>query len=128
VSQVTSGYSGGKTDSPTYKQVCTGTTEHAEVVEVVFDSSIINLKSILEHYFALHDPTQENGQGMDRGSQYRSCIYFQSHEQKIIIDQVLELEQKKYQNPIVTELKKDQFFWKAEEYHQNYIEKRQLNL
>ena len=126
--QVYSGYSGGHTDYPTYEQVCSGSTGHAEVVEVSFDNKSISLAEILSHYFTLHDPTQANGQGADRGSQYRSCIFYSTTEQRLFIDKALKQEQEKYKNPLVTELKQDQFFWKAEEYHQCYIEKRQNNL
>ena len=123
--QVFSGYSGGQVDNPTYEQVCTGSTGHAEVVEVEFDPKDISLDSILTHYFSLHDPTQTGGQGADKGSQYRSCIYFSHPEHEAIITQALEQQQGKYQKPITNEVRSNQTFWKAEEYHQRYIEKRQ---
>ena len=125
--QVFSGYSGGQVDNPSYEQVCTGSTGHAEVVEVEFDPSKTNLQNILTHYFSLHDPTQEGGQGLDKGSQYRSCIYFSHSEHESIISEVLKQQQGNYQKPITTEIKSNQTFWKAEDYHQRYIEKRQLH-
>ncbi len=123
VQTAVSGYSGGKVVNPTYEQVCSGTTGHAEVVQVKFDSEVISFKEILEVFFTVHDPTTLNRQGNDIGNQYRSAIFYHSENQKRIAKEVInELElSKKWSNPIVTELKPFDKFYKAEDYHQNYF-------
>jgi len=115
--EVESGYSGGRVDDPTYEQVCTGTTGHAEVVQVTFDPKIISLKEIMEVFFTVHDPTTLNRQGADVGTQYRSAIFCRSEEQKTIAEQVIrEIQKAKlWKAPIVTELVPFKAFYKAEE-------------
>lgn len=123
VIKVESGYSGGKTLSPTYEDVCTGTTGHAEVVRVTYDPSKINTSEILRVFFLTHDPTTLNRQGADKGTQYRSVIYYETPEQKTISEEIiLELTKEKiWDNPIVTKVEPLQVFYKAESYHQNYF-------
>jgi peptide-methionine (S)-S-oxide reductase len=125
VEQVESGYSGGWVDDPSYEQVCTGTTGHAEVVQVTFDPKIISLEKILEVFFTVHDPTTLNRQGADVGTQYRSVIFYRSQEQKAIAERVIqEIQRAKLWNaPIVTELVPFKAFYKAEDYHQEYYKK-----
>ena len=123
VLNVESGYSGGSTSLPTYEQVCTGTTGHAEVVQVTFDSDIISFKEILEIFFTVHDPTTLNRQGADVGSQYRSAIFYQNEKQKDIAEQVIkEFEAAKvWDSPIVTKVELLKSFYKAEDYHKRYF-------
>ncbi|OLS32988.1 MAG: Peptide methionine sulfoxide reductase MsrA [Candidatus Heimdallarchaeota archaeon AB_125] len=118
-----SGYSGGKVDDPTYEQVCSGSTGHAEVVQVQFNSEIISFREILEIFFSVHDPTTLNRQGNDIGSQYRSVILYHSEEQREVAQKVItELNgSEKWKDSIVTELTAFDKFYKAEEYHQNYF-------
>ena len=121
------GYEGGSIDRPTYKDVCTDTTGHAEVVEVDFDSQKITYNQLLDAFFALHDPTTMNRQGPDWGAQYRSAIFFHSPEQeaeaKAKIEQLTH-EGRFKPKRIVTKIEPAQTFWRAEEYHQRYLEKR----
>ena len=123
VERVASGYSGGVVDNLTYQQVCTGTTGHAEVVQVAFDPTVITYRDILEVFFTIHDPTTLNRQGADVGPQYRSAIFYHSPEQKETAKQVMaELETEGiWQDPIVTELVPFSTFYQAEEYHQEYF-------
>ncbi|MDO8141805.1 MAG: peptide-methionine (S)-S-oxide reductase MsrA [Candidatus Brocadiales bacterium] len=125
VEQVESGYSGGWVDDPSYEQVCTGTTGHAEVVQVTFDPKIISLEKILEVFFTVHDPTTLNRQGADVGTQYRSVVFYRSEEQKTTAEQVIrEIQKAKlWKAPIVTELVPFKAFYRAEEYHQEYYKK-----
>ena len=118
-----SGYSGGKVDDPTYEQVCSGSTGHAEVVQVQFNSEIISFREILEIFFTVHDPTTLNRQGNDIGTQYRSVIFYHSEEQREVAQKVItELNgSEKWKDSIVTELTAFDKFYKAEEYHQNYF-------
>ena len=122
VENVESGYSGGITTSPDYKQVCSGTTGHAEVVQISFDPRIISFRKILEIFFTIHDPTTLNRQGADIGSQYRSIILYHNKKQKNIAKQVIkELEAAKiWDNPITTQIEPFNEFYKAEEYHDRY--------
>jgi peptide-methionine (S)-S-oxide reductase len=122
VVKVESGYAGGKVADPTYKQVCTGTTGHAEVVQVTFDPSVVTFKEILEVFFAIHDPTTLNRQGADVGTQYRSAIFYHSEEQKHVAEETIhELEAADaWDSPIVTELTPFTEFYVAEDYHQDY--------
>ncbi len=122
VEKVESGYSGGTVTNPTYGQVCTGTTGHAEVVQITFDPKVLSLKDLLGVFFAVHDPTTLNRQGMDAGTQYRSVIFYRSPEQKAAAEAVIrELEAKKeYSSPIVTQVVPFQAFYMAEDYHQSY--------
>ncbi len=124
VEHVESGYAGGKVPSPTYQQVCRGTTGHAEVVQITFDPSVISFRELLEIFFTIHDPTTLNRQGADHGTQYRSAIFFHSPEQEQTAKQVIaELTaQKLWHAPIVTEVTKAPVFYKAEDYHQQYYE------
>ena len=123
VVNVESGYAGGTTASPTYEQVCTGTTGHAEVVQVTFDPNIISFKEILEIFFTAHDPTTLNRQGADVGNQYRSVIFYHNKKQKEVAEQVIaELNAAKvWDDPIVTQVEPFKNFYKAEEYHRKYF-------
>jgi peptide-methionine (S)-S-oxide reductase len=120
------GYSGGKTESPTYKDVCTDTTGHAEVVQVTFDPEKLSYEKLLDAFWAMHDPTQVNRQGPDFGKQYRSAIFFHSPEQQAkALESKKSLDaSKKFRAPIATEITGAGPFWRAEEYHQRYLEKR----
>lgn len=119
------GYAGGQTEHPTYEDVCSHTTGHIEVVEITFDPNIISYQQLLEHFFEIHDPTQLNRQGPDIGDQYRSVIFYHSPEQEQIAKKVKAklAASGKFTRPIVTEITKAPPFWRAEEYHQRYIEK-----
>ena len=120
------GYSNGHTENPTYKDVCTDTTGHAEVVQIAFDPEKLSYQRLLEVFFKLHDPTQVNRQGPDFGKQYRTAIFFHSPEQEATARKVkAEFEaSKKFARPIATEISPASTFWRAEEYHQRYLEKR----
>ncbi len=120
------GYEGGALKNPTYKDVCTDRTGHAEVVELTFDPAQVSFRTIVEEFFALHDPTQLNRQGPDWGNQYRSVIFFHSPEQEATARAVIEelTAAKRFRKPIVTQILPAETFWKAEEYHQKYLEKR----
>ena len=123
VEDVVSGYSGGKFPNPTYQQVCTGATGHAEVVQVTFDPARISYKDILEVFFTIHDPTTLNRQGGDVGTQYRSAIFFHSPEQKATAEQVIQklTAARLWARPIVTEIQPFTKFYPAEDYHQEYF-------
>ena len=123
VLKVTSGYSGGTTVNPTYKQVCTGTTGHAEVVQVIYDNRKLSFQDILEAFFAGHDPTQLNRQGNDIGTQYRSVIFYHNEQQHQTASDIKEKLNNSgaYQSPVVTEISPFTAFYKAEDYHQNYF-------
>ena len=125
VEKVISGYAGGKVDNPSYKDVCSGKTGHAEVVQILFDPEIISYADLLRIFFTVHDPTTLNRQGNDVGTQYRSIILYHDEEQKNIAEQIKnEIESKKiWKNPIVTEIVPFDKFYQAEEYHQNYFER-----
>ena len=118
------GYSGGNLINPSYEDVCSGKTGHAEVVLVEFNSDVISYEQILNKFWICHDPTQLNKQGFDIGEQYRSVIYFYTDEQKIAADESKKLFQKTISSPIVTEINKASQFFQAEEYHQLYIQKK----
>ena len=126
VRDATVGYMGGTTTEPTYEQVCTGTTGHAEVVEVVFDPSIINYEGLVQAFFELHDPTQVDRQGPDVGRQYRSVIFVHNEAQNQIACDVKEkLNQSgQFAAPIATAIESAGTFWRAEEYHQQYLARR----
>ena len=120
VVSVSSGYAGGAVENPTYKQVCAGDTGHAEVVQIEFDPARIPLGKLLELFWAAHDPTTLNRQGADRGTQYRSVIFYENEEQKLAAEKSKSDAQKDFTNPIVTEIAPLKVYYKAEEYHQNY--------
>jgi peptide-methionine (S)-S-oxide reductase len=123
VDRVESGFAGGTVPNPTYKQVCTGTTGHAEVVQIAFDPAVISYRDILDVFFAIHDPTTRNRQGVDVGTQYRSVIFYRSPEQKQAAEQAIaELNTAGiWEGPIVTEVAPFQAFYRAEDYHQGYF-------
>jgi len=115
-----SAYSGGKRPNPTYENVCSGATNHAEVVDIEYDDEVISLKTLLEIFFEIHDPTTLNQQGADIGTQYRSVIYYENDNEKEIIEDAIKEAQKKFTNKIVTEVAKLKEVYLAEDYHQNY--------
>jgi peptide-methionine (S)-S-oxide reductase len=119
------GYEGGHTENPTYEQVCSGDTGHAEVTQVTFDPAQVSYEELVAKFWAVHDPTQMNRQGPDVGSQYRSVIFTHSDEQAEIARRSLERAQGSFKQPIVTTIEPATGFWRAEEYHQCYLEKRQ---
>jgi peptide-methionine (S)-S-oxide reductase len=123
VQAVESGYSGGHIANPTYKQVCSETTGHAEVVRVTFDPSIITYRDLLMVFFAIHDPTTLNRQGNDVGTSYRSAIFYQDEEQKRAAEEVIKelTAAQLWPNPIVTEVTQFEAFYMAEDYHQEYF-------
>jgi len=121
VTSVESGYMGGAVEQPTYEQVCTGATGHAEVVKLSFDPAVISYRDLLEIFFTIHDPTTLNRQGNDVGTQYRSVIYHQSPPQEATARQVIAEMAHVWDAPIVTELSPAQTFYKAEDYHQDYF-------
>lgn len=120
VSKVVSGYAGGHVENPNYKQVTTGTTGHAEVVQLEFDPAVVSYDKLLDVFWAAHDPTTPNQQGADKGPQYRSIILFENDQQKEIADKSKADAQKDFKAPIVTEIVKLEKFYTAEDYHQNY--------
>ncbi|RMG04499.1 MAG: peptide-methionine (S)-S-oxide reductase [Acidobacteria bacterium] len=125
VEDVVSGYSGGHKENPTYQEVCTGTTGHAEVVQIKFDPHVISYADILRAFFSVHDPTTLNRQGNDIGTQYRSVIFYHSEEQKREAEKIISeiTEARIYDNPIVTEVTAFKNFYPAEDYHQEYFAK-----
>ena len=124
VVKVESGYSGGKVENPTYEEVCTGTTGHAEVTQITYDPSVISFDELLEVFWKTHDPTTLNRQGNDVGTQYRSVIFYQNEEQKELAEKYKEELDKSgaWDNPIVTEISPFTNFYPAEGYHQDYYE------
>lgn len=125
VERVVPGYCGGTTEDPTYEEVCSGTTGHAEVVEIEYDPSVIGFGELLEVFFAVHDPTSLNRQGPDVGTQYRSAVFYHDDSQREQVEAyIAELEADGvYDRPIVTEVAPREEFWEAEEYHWEYYEK-----
>ena len=123
VSQVNSGYTGGQLKEPSYKEICSGTTGHAEVARITYDSSVISFSELLEVFWATHDPTTLNRQGADSGSQYRSVIYYHSEEQKNIAQKSKDAAEEAdlHSNPIVTEISATETFYIAENYHHDYL-------
>src|SRR5215813_11110132 len=123
VEDVVSGYSGGHTENPTYRQVCDGNTGHAEVAQIKFDPSVISFKDILRVFFSVHDPTTLNRQGADVGTQYRSAIFYHNEDQKRDAEEVIKeiTDAGLYDDPIVTEVTPFEKFWPAEDYHQEYF-------
>ena len=125
VMETTVGYCGGTTTDPTYREVCLGTTGHAEAVRIRFDPAIVSYETLLDYFFRLHDPTTVNRQGNDIGSQYRSVIFCQNSAQKAIAEakkQVVDASGK-WKNKVVTEIADEASFYPAEDYHQNYLQK-----
>lgn len=122
VKSVVSGFSGGKVANPTYEEVCTGETGHAEVVQITYDKNVTDINEIFKVFFTVHDPTTLNRQGADVGTQYRSVIFYKNEEQKKAAQSIIaELNKAKvYNNPIVTKVEPFKVFYKAEDYHQNY--------
>lgn len=125
VVEVNAGYAGGKTMNPTYKEVCSGNTGHAEVVEIIYNPGIVSYEFLLSVFFKTHDPTSVNKQGNDRGTQYRSVIYYTTEQQKSAASSVISAlnAEKVYDKPIVTEVSSLTNFYLAEEYHQDYYKK-----
>lgn len=123
VTKVESGYSGGTVANPSYEQVCTGETGHAEVIQITYDAEVISYRQLLQVFFTVHDPTTPNRQGNDVGSQYRSVIFYHDEEQKRIAERVIKEinESKIWGRTAVTELVPFEVFYKAEEYHQEYF-------
>ncbi len=126
VVDVAVGYEGGTMDNPTYQDVCTDETGHAEVVEVTFDPAKVPYEILVEHFWKLHNPTTRNRQGPDIGTQYRSAIFTHSAEQERIAAESKAKAQANFKNPIVTEIVPAKTFYRAEEYHQQYLAKRGL--
>ena len=120
-----SGYAGGRGDNPSYRQVCGGATNHAEVVEVTFDPAKVSYGTLVDLFFKMHNPTTLNRQGPDVGTQYRSAIFTHGPEQERVAKERLEAAKAsgRYKQPIVTQIEPAQTFWKAEDYHQRYFEK-----
>lgn len=121
VKTVVSGYCNGSTENPTYKEVCSGETGHAEAVQIEFDPAVISYKEIVDFFWVTHDPTTLNRQGNDIGTQYRSGIYYTSDEQKKIAEESMKEAQKENDAPIVTEIQALKKFYPAEDYHQDYF-------
>lgn len=119
------GYTGGEIENPTYEMVCTGTTNHAESVQIEFDNSKLSYEELLGYFFRMHDPTTPNQQGNDKGTQYRSVIFYHSPEQKKIAEEVIKKVNAsgKWPRPVVTEVLPARPFYPAEEYHQDYLQK-----
>jgi peptide-methionine (S)-S-oxide reductase len=120
------GYTGGSTERPSYEDVCTGLTGHAEAVQVTFDPDEVSYEQLLDVFWGLHDPTQVNRQGPDVGTQYRSAIFIHNPEQEKEAIASTERERAKHRKPIATEIVPAGEFWPAEDYHQRYLEKRGL--
>ncbi len=123
VESVTSGYAGGETDDPTYREVCSGRTGHAEVVRVEYDPDVLSFEDVLEVFFTVHDPTQRNRQGPDVGSQYRSIVLAETDAQRRTAAAFMEALDDEYDDEVVTELDDLETFYPAEEHHQDYFEK-----
>jgi peptide-methionine (S)-S-oxide reductase len=126
VLETTVGYMGGTTENPTYEQVCSDTTGHAEVVQLRYDPARISYRQLLDRFWAKHNPTTLNRQGVDIGTQYRSAIFYHSDEQRRLAEASRDAEQTsgRFADPIVTEIAPATPFWPAEEYHQKYIQKQ----
>ena len=118
------GYCGGNNPNTTYENVCTGKTNHAEVVKVYYDENIISYKELLNFFLKIHDPTTLNRQGPDIGTQYRSEIFYTKEEQKVIAEKVIEEANEKFKGKVVTKISKESNYCKAEDYHQKYLKKK----
>lgn len=117
------GYSGGHTENPSYEQVCSETTGHAEVARVVFDEQVIPEDVVLDIFFTLHDPTQLNRQGNDIGTSYRTCMFYENQDQRALFESAIERAKRVWGDAIVTQVEKLEIFWPAEQYHQDFFEK-----
>lgn len=117
------GYTGGTVPNPTYEQVCAHTTGHAESIRIVFDPQVVSYKTLVQHFFRMHDPTELNRQGPDVGANYRSAIFYTTSSQKVIAERVCEKIQSRYKVPIVTEITPAGPFYEAEAYHQKYAKR-----
>jgi peptide-methionine (S)-S-oxide reductase len=124
VEKITVGYTGGKTKNPTYEQVCTGKTGHAEAVQIIYNPKIITYEQLLETFWMIHDPTQKNRQGPDIGTQYRSAIFYHNQEQKHMAEESKKQKEKYLEVKIQTEITLAKEFYPAEEYHQKYLKKQ----
>ena len=126
VTATAAGFEGGSMERPSYRDVCTNATGHAEVVEIEYDPAKVSYQQLLDLFFELHDPTQLNRQGPDWGTQYRSVVFFHSPEQEAAAKETIArlTAEKRYAKPIVTQVVPAQSFWRAEDYHQHYLEKR----
>lgn len=126
VLEVSVGYSGGAMPEPTYRDVCSGATGHAEVVEMEFDPEQVPYETLVDRFWEIHDPTTPNRQGPDVGTQYRSAVFFHSPEQEAVARASLARAQPRFRRPIVTEITPASDYYRAEEYHQRYLERRGL--
>lgn len=120
VSSVESGYAGGNRPNPNYEMICTGVSGYAEIIDISYDSDVITLSDLLDIFFVIHDPTTLNAQGADRGTQYRSVVYYESEQEKEIIEDSIKRNQSNFNNKIVTEVSELPKVYPAEAYHQNY--------
>ncbi len=120
------GYAGGTTKNPTYDDVCSHDTGHAEVLEITYDPDVIPINTLLEIFFAMHDPTEHNRQGADVGSQYRSIILYTTEEQKKAAESFIKIAQRDFSKPIATEIRKLDKFYDAESYHRDYFERNPI--
>lgn len=127
VESVVSGYTGGNTGDPSYYQVATGTTDHAEAVQIIFDESIIPTETILDLFFLIHDPTTLNRQGNDVGTQYRSAMFYADHTQRDAFEQAFDRAKQHWDTPLVTEITKLKTFYPAEDEHQDYFANNPAN-
>lgn len=129
VKDAVSGYMGGHKDNPTYEDVCTDTTGHAEVVQVTYDPEVVSYEELLEVFWSNHNPTTKNRQGPDVGRQYRSAIFFHDEKQRAVAERSLAQvdASERFSKPIVTEISPATKFWRAEDYHQRYLERRGLS-
>ena len=127
VADVVCGYAGGHKANPTYEEVCSEGTGHAEVAKIIFDENVISAETILDIYFTLHDPRQLNRQGNDIGTSYRSAMFYQGEEQKLLFEQALQRAGEMWDGQIDTTLQPLEIFWDAEDYHQDYFSKNPQN-
>ena len=130
VSATRVGYSGGDKNNPSYEEVCSKTTGHAEVIEITYDSNIVSYQELLDKLWEFHDPTTLNRQGPDVGSQYRSAVfYLNAEQQNLALQSIIDIDKSgRFKNPIVTEITAFDEFWPAEDYHQQYLEKRGIKI
>ena len=122
------GYAGGHTDNPTYEEICSSSTGHAEVVALQYDPAVVSYETLLQAFWESHDPTTQDRQGPDIGTQYRSCIFTFGDEQQSLAEKSKAGAAGRFENPIVSEIKPAPRFWRAEDYHQKYFEKQGLDV